>query len=171
MKNILILGMIFFTSLVHAQVKSISNVKLSDLANAKREVYMVVNQTITPQNYSSVQIEKNKGGIFSSDKYTMRITFSFDRSNVYGTKEGVKFLPIPKGTILKLTDAKPDLNYSATSAYYISAQGKETRLSANEITFASAYVQILGSKKDSVSKLTVGDLEKTFDNAITLYVK
>lgn len=171
MKNILVLGLILFTSLVHAQVKSISNVKLSDLTHSKRDVYVVVNQTITPQNYSTIQLEKSKGGIFSSDKYTMRITFSFDRSNVYGTKEGVKFLPLVKGTILKLTGAKPDLNYSSSSAYYITAQGKETRLSADELTFASAQVQILGSKKDSVSKLTVGDLEKTFDNAITLYVK
>lgn len=170
MKKIIMALALLVSSFSYAQ-SSLQNVSLTALAKANKPLYIRVNRTIpAPAQYGTWQWEKNKGGLFASDKYTLRLTFSFKHKGAYGTKDSGVILPINQGSLMSASriEVNPS-HYQSTDAFYLSAQGPMVKLSEDQATFESIYLQILGNKANNISKLTVGDLEKIFENVITIY--
>ncbi len=172
MKKILMTLALLVSSISYAE-SSLSNVSLTALAKANKAVYIRINQMIpTPAQYDSWTWEKNKGGLFSSDKYTLRLTFRFKRKGAYGAKDGSgsQLLPIKQGTLTQISEVRVNPSqYQSSDAFYLSAEGQAVQLSDDQSTRESVYLQILGNHAGNISKLTVGDLENIFENAITIY--
>lgn len=166
MKKILITIALLVTSVTYA-----NNTPMTDLAATNKPVYVRINRDIAPASQqSTLQWEKSKGGFFSADKYTLRLTFYFKRQGPYGAKDGSgsQFLPIKKGTIVKMSKAEINPSgYKSSDAFYLSAEGPEVKLGDGQSTRDAIYIQILGNNKDSISKLSISDLEEIFENAIT----
>lgn len=161
--------------LAQQQLSRITNVKLVDLLKLKREIYIQVNQDINPgPEYDSVSKRTSLGGLLASDKYDLTTTFRFMRTRPYGEKDNgtPAYAAIKKGTLMKITQVDDNAGrYSEVSLLSISAEGNRVRLAKDFASLATVFVQIHGSRKNSTSKLTVGDLEKSFKNAFTFYAK
>lgn len=170
MKKILMALTLFVTSISYAG-GSLSNVSLTALTKANKPIYVRVNHNIaTPAQYDSMQVERSKGGWLSTDKYTLRLTFRFKRQGAYGTKESNILLPIKQGSMMQVSEIQVNpSHYSSSDSYYLSAEGPSVNLGDGQSTRESIYLQILGNNANNISKLTVGELEKIFDNAITIY--
>lgn len=169
MKKILMALALLVTSASHAGL--LTNVSVTALAKANKPIYVRINRTIqTPAQYDSLQVEKSKGGFFASDKYTLRLTFKFKRKGAYGTKDSQVLLPIGQGATLQVSGIEVNPSqYQSSDAFYLSAEGPSTNLGDGQSTRESIYLQILGNNSGNISKLTVGEVEKLFENAITLY--
>lgn len=171
MKKILMAITLWLTSV--SQAGSLSNLPLTALTKANKPIYIRINQTIqTPAQYDSSTWEKSKGGFFSADKYTLRLTFRFKRKGAYGSKDGSgsELLPIKQGSLTQVTEVRVNPNqYQSSDAFYLSAEGQAVQLADDQSTRESIYLQILGNHKDSISKLTVGDLEKIYEGVISFH--
>ena len=170
MKKIL-MALTILVATVAASIASANNTPVTALATLTKPVYIRVNQNIAPTGqYDSVQIERNKGGWFSADKYTLRLTFRFKRKGAYGAKDGSgsQLIAIKQGNLLQVSDVQLNPSgYKASDAFYLSAEGPSVSVGDGQSTRESVYLQILGNNADSISKLTVGELEKVFEGVIS----
>lgn len=165
--KLVVMGFIIslMTTSLFAKTKA-SHLKLTELA-ASRNVVVEVNSTISSTGYSSRQIEKSSGyWLIPGHKYTYRLTFSFEREKGSWSK----FLPLKKGTTLKIEDIKDGKGgFGFESSIYIDAKTPLRSHGDGTFAFSSVYLQVLGNRVDSVDRLTLGDIEKTFDGMISFY--
>lgn len=165
------MALTFLVATVTSTMASANNTPLTALANFDKPLFIQINRNITPNGqYDSVQIEKTKGGWFSSDKYTLRLTIRFKRKGPYGAKDGSgsQMIPVKAGALLKVSDIENNPSgYKASDAFYLSAEGQPVHLGDGQSTRESVYLQVMGNNAGSVSRLTVGEVEKLFEGVIS----
>lgn len=173
--NLKIMTLVLLTASVGFSQALSKKMKLVDLSRLNRPIYIKVNKSIAPTSkYDTRQFEVTNSSMMSwimpDSEKTYRLTFSFKRSQPYGSTIQNMFLPIVKGTLMAVTeikDKRTDIN-TTDSSMYLAAETAYESLGDGQQTASGVFIQILESDKESMRRLTIQDLESLFKGLISI---